>query len=57
MANENKRDLKIQEALPIDDLMPKKSKIEEKLDKIDPLSITPMEALNILYELKKNKQN
>ena len=56
-ANENKRDLKIQEALPIDDLMPKKSKIEEKLDKIDPLSITPMEALNILYELKKNKQN
>lgn len=56
-ANENKRDLKIQEALPIDDLMPKKSKIEEKLDKIDPLSITPMEALNILYELKNNKQN
>ena len=56
-ANENKRDLKIQEALPIDDLMPKKSKVEEKLDKIDPLSITPMEALNILYELKKNKQN
>lgn len=56
-ANENKRDLKIQEALPIDDLMPKKSKIEEKIDKIDPLSITPMEALNILYELKNNKQN
>ncbi len=50
---ENKRDLKIQQALPLDDLIPKKSKIEEELDKIDPLSITPIEALNILYKLKK----
>ena len=32
--------------------MPKKSKIEKQLEKIDPLQITPIEALNILYKLK-----
>ena len=52
-SNEKKRDIKIQEALPIDELMPKKTKIEEELEKINPLEITPMEALNILYKLKK----
>ena len=31
----------------------KKSKIEEKIEKINPLEMTPMEALNFLYELKK----
>ena len=51
--NEKKRDANIQEALPIDDLIPRKSKVEEELAKIDPLTITPMEALNILYDLKK----
>lgn len=50
---ENKRDIKIQEALPLDDLIPKKSKIEEELEKINPLEVTPIEALNILYKLKK----
>ena len=49
---ENKRDVKIQEALPIDELMPQKSKVEKQLEKIDPLEITPIEALNILYKLK-----
>ena len=50
---EIKRDIKIQEALPLEELIPKKSKIEEEIEKINPLEITPMEALNILYELKK----
>lgn len=50
---EAKRDLKIQEALPIDELIPKEdSKLEKRLDEIDPLSITPLEALNLLNELK-----
>ena len=49
---EKKRDIKIQEALPLDDLMNDKSKIEEELDKINPLEITPIQALNILYNLK-----
>ena len=53
--NEQKRDIKIQEALPIDDLIPKTSKVEEELNKIDPLEITPLEALNILYKLKNIK--
>ena len=40
--------------MPIDELMPKKSKVEEELEKIDPLEVTPMEALNILYKLKQD---
>ena len=54
-SNEKKRDIKVQEALPIEELIPKQSKIEEELDKIDPLEITPLEALNILYKLKSMK--
>ena len=49
---EIKRDIKIQEALPIDDMINTKSKVEEELNRINPLEITPMEALNILYKLK-----
>ena len=49
---ENKRDIKIQESLPLDELMTKKSEVEEELEKLNPLEITPIEALNILYELK-----
>lgn len=52
-AKERKRDVKIQESLPLDELMvPKKSKVEEELSKIDPLTTTPLEAVNILYRLK-----
>lgn len=54
---EKKRDIKVQEALPIDELIPQESKIEEELDKINPLEITPLEALNILYKLKQMKEN
>lgn len=50
---ERKRDIKIQETLPIDDLInEQKSKIEEEIKKINPLEITPIEAMNILYRLK-----
>ena len=35
----------------------KESVIEERLKEIDPLNITPIEALNILYELKKDYIN
>ena len=52
---EKKRDIKIQEALPIDDLIKEESKIEKELEKINPLEITPLEALNILYKLKEMK--
>ena len=51
--NEKKRDIKVQEALPLDELITQKSKIEEEIEKINPLEITPIEALNILYNLKK----
>ena len=32
----------------------KESEIENKVKEIDPLSMSPMEALNFLYELKKS---
>jgi len=53
---EVKRDIKVQEALPLDSIV-KKSSIEEKLEQIDLLSITPIEALNILNELKEEMKN
>lgn len=34
--------------------LPKKNPIEEKIKKINPLEMTPMEAINYLYELKKD---
>ena len=49
---EKHRDIKIQEALPIDELISEKSEIEKEVESIDPLNITPMEALNIIYKLK-----
>ena len=49
---EMKRDIKIQEALPLDDLIPKESNVEKELKALNILEITPIEALNILYKLK-----
>ncbi len=55
---EKKRDIKIQEAFPMELLFENKedSEVEKKLDLIDPLSTTPMEALNYLFELKELKK-
>ena len=47
-----KRDIKIQESLPLDELIEKDSKIEEEIKNLDILNLTPMEALNILYKLQ-----
>ena len=53
-SKERKRDIRIQESLPLDLVMPKEeSKVEKKLKEVDPLNMTPLEALNLLYELKK----
>ena len=44
---------KVEESLPIDDLMKEqKSPVEEELKKINILEVTPMDAMNILYQLK-----
>ena len=52
-SKEKKRDIRIQESLPLDFDTPKESKVEKKIKELDPMNITPMEALNIIYELKK----
>ena len=54
---ETKRDIKIQQALPLEELTINKNVLEEELEKINPLEITPIEALNILYKLKEQIKN
>ena len=50
---EVKRDTKIQTTLPLN-FESKENIVEEKLKKINILEITPMEAINLLYDLKNN---
>ena len=49
---EKVRDIKVQTSLNLD-FSPKKNIIEEEIKSIDILNITPMDAINIIYELKK----
>ena len=58
-SKEKKRDIKIQETLPLDEVIvkEKESKVEEELKNINPLEVTPLEALNILYKLKEEVKN
>ena len=52
-SNEKKRDIKVQEQLPLDELFEvKESEAEKRIKEINPLETTPMDALNILVELK-----
>ena len=53
---EVKRDTKIQTTLPLN-FDEKKSVVEEEIKKINILEITPIEAINILYELKNKIKN
>ena len=50
---EKKRDIKIQESLPLDELMKEESIVEKRIKEIDPMNMTPIEALNLICELKK----
>ena len=40
-----------------EEIVEKKNEVEEKIKAINPLEMTPMEALNFLYDLKKDIQN
>ncbi len=46
-----------QVAFNFDEPEEKNSKALEKLDEIDPLKITPMEAINLLYEIKELREH
>ena len=46
-----------QVAFNFDEPVEKNSKALEKLDEIDPLKITPMEAINLLYEIKELREH
>ena len=45
--------------MPLDEVIikEKESKVEEELKNINPLEITPLDALNILYKLKEEVKN
>jgi len=49
---EIKRDIKIQEALPLDELIETESKIEKKIKELDIMKLTPLDAMNTLYKLQ-----
>ena len=50
---EKKRDIKIQESLPLDELMEtKESVVEKQIKELDVMNMTPIQALNKLCELK-----
>ena len=49
---EIKRDKIVQESLPLDELMNNDSEIEKEIKELDIMSMTPLDALNTLYELK-----
>ena len=48
---EQKKEIYVQEALPLYEVEVK-SNIEEEIKKINPLEMTPIEAMNFLYKLK-----
>ena len=54
---ELKRDIKVQESLPLDELMIPTSKIEEKIKELNLLEVTPLDALNTLYKLQEEIKN
>jgi len=50
---EKEKDIIIQAALPLDDLVTEtKSKVEEEIKNLNVLQMTPIEAMNTLYKLK-----
>lgn len=49
---EQKRDVVIQESLPLDELIKEESAVEKEIKELDILNVTPLDALNILYSLK-----
>ena len=55
---EKKRDIKIQESLPIEDLIEQEqSKIETYIKELNILKLTPIDAMNILYKMQEQIKN
>ena len=55
---ESKKDVEIKSQMSFDlEPVKEESKVEKRLKEIDPLKVTPIDALNILYELKKSVED
>jgi DNA mismatch repair protein MutS len=50
--NVDKKDIYAQMVMPLEENKKEDNIIEQKIKDLDPLNITPLEALNIIYELK-----
>ena len=55
--NNNVKNTSNVEQISLDFIEPEKSKVEEKLEQINPLEMTPIDAINTLYELKQMIKN
>lgn len=54
---EQHRDIKIQESLPIDEMIAETSEVEEEIKGINLLETSPIEALNLLYKIQEKIKN
>lgn len=54
---EQNRDIKIQESLPIDEMIAETSEVEEEIKGINLLETSPIEALNLLYKIQEKIKN
>lgn len=54
---EQHRDIKIQESLPIDEMISETSEVEEEIKGINLLETSPIEALNLLYKIQEKIKN
>ena len=54
---EQHRDIKIQESLPIDEMIAETSEVEKEIKGINLLETSPIEALNFLYKIQEKIKN
>lgn len=54
---EQHRDIKIQESLPIDEMIAETSEVEKEIKGINLLETSPIEALNLLYKIQEKIKN
>lgn len=54
---EQNRDIKIQESLPIDEMIAETSEVEKEIKGINLLETSPIEALNLLYKIQEKIKN
>ena len=52
MSSYENKNIEVKSQMSFELVEPKESEIENKIKELDPLNMTPIEALNTIYELK-----